>query len=895
MPNVLTRSPYFIDVKNVEQYDVFANIYYQAVRYAGKEMEDGVTRTLISTNGLKYVYPVSNDGPRIDYVNDVPEMLVEPRSSNLLRSSVKPNLLPDNYSNGSAPDASMGAIIPIFDTSNENRFRFIIPGGSYSSGQKITYSYYVKRLIPQSSEITSVFGELDLVPNSNLNLITAHTKIQSGIGEGFDRYSVTYEILDGSISSDLKMFYGDAMGDVQGSVAYWGHQAEPLEYATSLIEATSTSNNSSVVFNNIRTKDEISSIQGDGSYNGTEGVLYFEGSALSNDGTARVINLYENTNTYVRIIYDTAVNSIRVLHKVNNVTIADFSTTDYDVTKNNKIAYKWSPNTLSFNVNGNLIDASVPAVAPSGNLQALDFQSSALGGFFNGRIRKLKVITEELNQSDIETLTDNEDTSVCTTVVASPVQIENPERVRFDLFIGDIETDFYSKPTIISSLTSNSDFDDTSGWIMNRGTLTSNNGIGTFVVDGGTTAGQNPDMYQSITLLPNTTYKFEFRLNSYGNEFLIQFFDQSLQQVVLRNYSPTDGFETFTETIILVTQQTFNISVGPTFDVGTQVIGGFTLDVDYFRIGIAENTTVDYITTDPTYSITKNFNTSGNNTFQVGTLLNDYMQASMANGYNSDQPKAFAVPYLINDESTVRLDTICLSCYEGYGYFEQGRNPEIDSPVDNVLTSTDTMYRVAGENFNVGVKGTEPGTRFLIGTEGSNTLDSYYTEDSNKIEYITRSDEVRIIGDIGETNLNIKELDCTGNTPHRVTFVNKYGALEDIWFVGRVIESVKTESNMFSGTVISGTYYNQYKHSTRVIDKGGNASLVINSGFYPEDYNEAFKQLLLSESVWINYNGSIRPVNVTSNNISFKTSLNDKLINYEIGLDLSYNLTNNLK
>lgn len=895
MPNVLTRSPYFVDVKNVEQYDVFANIYYIAVAYAGKEMEDTVTRNLFGANNLKYVAPVYNDGPRIDYLNDVPELLLEPMSYNLLRSSNKPNLSPDSYNTSVAPDASMQAVVPIFDTSNNNRFKFSIPGGSYSSGQKITYSYYVRRLIPKSSQVDDVFGELDLVPNSNFNLVTPHTKIQSNIGEGFDRYSATYEIVNGSSLSELKMFYDDAMGGVQGSVAYWGHQAEPLEYATSLIEATSTSNVSTVVFSNLRTKDEVLSVQGDGSYNGTEGVLYFEGSALYNDGTARVINLYEDTSTYVRIMYNTTNNSIRVLHKVNNVTLADFSTTDYDVTRNNKIAYKWSPNTLSFNVNGNLIDASVPTTSPSGNLQALDFQSSALGGFFYGRIRKLKVITEELNQSDIEALTDNEDTSVCTTIVASPVQIENPQKVRFDLFVGDVETESYGKPVIVNNLINNSEFDDTSSWIMNRGTLTSNNGIGKFVVNSGTTAGQNPDMYQSITLQANTTYKFEFRLDSNGHEFYIQMYSNSHNSVQLLKYNPTNGFETFAKTIAMPTTQTFNVSVGPTFDVGNQVIGGFTIDVDYFRIGETEETTVDYITTEPTYSITKNFDASGNNTFQIGTLLNDYMQASMANGYNSGQPKAFAVPYLLNDELTVRLDTICLSCYEGYGYFDEGRNPEINSPVDNVLTSTDTMYRVPGENFNVGVVGTEEGTTFFIGTEGSNTLDSYYTESSNKIEYITRTDEVYMLGDIGATNLNVKELDCTGNTPHRVTFVNKYGALEDIWFVGRVKESIDTESNMFSGTVISGDYYNKYKHSTRVIDKGGNASLLINSGFYPEDYNEAFKQLLLSESVWINYNGSIRPVNITSNNISFKTSLNDKLINYEIGLDLSYNLTNNLK
>ena len=61
-----------------------------------------------------------------------------------------------------------------------------------------------------------------------------------------------------------------------------------------------------------------------------------------------------------------------------------------------------------------------------------------------------------------------------------------------------------------------------------------------------------------------------------------------------------------------------------------------------------------------------------------------------------------------------------------------------------------------------------------------------------------------------------------------------------------------------------------------------------------KDMNEIFTQLLLSERIW-SYNTNIFiPLNIKSKQLSYKTQLKERLINYEIKFNYSYNEINNI-
>ena len=51
----------------------------------------------------------------------------------------------------------------------------------------------------------------------------------------------------------------------------------------------------------------------------------------------------------------------------------------------------------------------------------------------------------------------------------------------------------------------------------------------------------------------------------------------------------------------------------------------------------------------------------------------------------------------------------------------------------------------------------------------------------------------------------------------------------------------------------------------------------------------------LSEDAWIEIDNQIIPVNITDSSFSYKTSLNDKLINYTIKIDFAFDTINNIR
>lgn len=68
-----------------------------------------------------------------------------------------------------------------------------------------------------------------------------------------------------------------------------------------------------------------------------------------------------------------------------------------------------------------------------------------------------------------------------------------------------------------------------------------------------------------------------------------------------------------------------------------------------------------------------------------------------------------------------------------------------------------------------------------------------------------------------------------------------------------------------------------------------------NTGFVNELMNESFKELMLSEKVWATINGIVNPVVINSSQLQYKTSLNDKLINYTIEFEYAFDLINSIR
>ena len=78
--------------------------------------------------------------------------------------------------------------------------------------------------------------------------------------------------------------------------------------------------------------------------------------------------------------------------------------------------------------------------------------------------------------------------------------------------------------------------------------------------------------------------------------------------------------------------------------------------------------------------------------------------------------------------------------------------------------------------------------------------------------------------------------------------------------------------------------YQKYETSNQKYVVDSKQSLTVNTDWIPEEYNDLFKQLLVSEEVyWMRSeaDGGLLPITINTQNVLFKTGVVDKVIQYQ--------------
>ena len=136
---------------------------------------------------------------------------------------------------------------------------------------------------------------------------------------------------------------------------------------------------------------------------------------------------------------------------------------------------------------------------------------------------------------------------------------------------------------------------------------------------------------------------------------------------------------------------------------------------------------------------------------------------------------------------------------------------------------------------------------------------------------------------------------CEQKYPNvRIKWKNRFGQFDifDFNMVSR--ESFSTTKRTYQpqvGSWDSSTLsYNQYDSSIENYVSDSSQTLQVNTDWVSEDYNEIFKQLLVSDEIYWMYSGdNVRPLAIKTSNIQFKTGVVDKLIRYTFDFDLGQN------
>ncbi len=377
-----------------------------------------------------------------------------------------------------------------------------------------------------------------------------------------------------------------------------------------------------------------------------------------------------------------------------------------------------------------------------------------------------------------------------------------------------------------------------------------------------------------------------------------------------------------------------------------------TAQVGSFIKNTTDSTTasVTAIDSDTTLSISSDIMASGENyilfakpyvVFELSELARDFMETEY-NNYATDTLWIDADITIYDSTGTIvqvnsqDVNTSTFLGIDGYGYFEDGTNPRsVQYTTPMVLQHNTTVYYNDGADIKIPIYAeAQTVTATLTSTAGADinwdNADDFWdtynetwgsgqtpvviNDDGNtnqKIQYLIITDSedlndndfVTISSDnssYSDVVITLKKVCEPKYTPLNIIFYNKFGALQNLWFFKKSMTNIKISSQQFKNNILdiensgSTPSYALSKHQEKKFMANGKESITVNSGFYSEDHNEVVREMLLAEQVWIFDGTNTLPINLKSNTLQFKKSVNDKLISYSLSFDYAYDKINNI-
>jgi hypothetical protein len=366
------------------------NVSVKEYTSADMDVTRATAATRVDENGL--IEDVLANVPRIDYTGGgCPHILAEPQRTNQLLNSndisqIGTIILGDgvisktgNYAE--SPDGTQNATRVVASATGGGYGLISASAVSSTSGDYVG-SVYLKSNNGANQNI-ALYGR-----NSVVTYVTITTN--------WNRYNVL-----GSVSSNffnLGCFPTNG-SDTSVDFLAWGGQIEHGSYPTSYIP---TSGSTVTRNQDIFTRDGIGSL-----INSTEGVLFVEMAALSDDLTYRRISLSDSTeDNRISISYDDVSNTISGQVFVGGVEQSLLTYVLSDITEFSKIALKYKVNDFELWVDGYEIATGVSgSVFPQGTLNSLSFDNGSSVQNFFGKVKQLQVYDTTLTVSQLENLT----------------------------------------------------------------------------------------------------------------------------------------------------------------------------------------------------------------------------------------------------------------------------------------------------------------------------------------------------------------------------------------------------------------------------------------------------------------------------------------------------------
>ena len=296
------------------------------------------------------------------------------------------------------------------------------------------------------------------------------------------------------------------------------------------------------------------------------------------------------------------------------------------------------------------------------------------------------------------------------------------------------------------------------------------------------------------------------------------------------------------------------------------------------------------------YTLIKNVQPSTTVNFDIAELARDYIEIEYQTDYI---PQTVAIETVITPYDGLNgtgnalpllVETYNDVGFEAYGTFDEGANPEVPfgrtKPTYLIPINEDTnTFTIFAPNNTAGKLPSITALNGLVVT-------SYSGSDTS----VTNVDGVVC---------NIKRIDCTKyGDGNKIIYINKYGVQQDLWFFLKETRNIARTNEGFKSNTITypsgaAATYDVKNAPNKVFNTQAKQTHTLSSGYYPEFANQQFEELLLSEFIWLSTfkrgSGAIIPVKVKTSSIAFKTSVNDRLIEYTIEFEEAFDYINNIR
>lgn len=316
---------------------------------------------------------------------------------------------------------------------------------------------------------------------------------------------------------------------------------------------------------------------------------------------------------------------------------------------------------------------------------------------------------------------------------------------------------------------------------------------------------------------------------------------------------------------------------------------------------------VNTIPTLPNYQLSKQVVQLGQSTisFDINHLIKENTNPTIDNylltGLQPSQPDATCwVKYnalcFDNNDQVFEVDGTLLAMY-GYGYFNEGFNPQLSS---KVLVSNNNQRHFRGEDNRLyfitdGLTSLEVNESAITITPNLD-LNTEYIQSINLKDYDT--------GDVitcwfnyedGIRTITYNVLEACKYPVINCVFINKFGFPQSLFLTLVNKRTDEVDGEDYRGLTSNFGIYNTTDHQYSTFNLNGRSAIVCNTDYLNEVENENIKQMLLSEKKWFIEDGQILPVNLESKSVAYKTQLNDKLIQYSFNFKYSFDIINNVQ